>query len=112
MAVNDFRKRVIDAMSVKFRAGSPNLDANLKDLLLVAGSGKDAILRTVLNSAVGGAGPQPLESEIVEGADPESRLAGVGLVVDRLLRLREEAISPQQERMVSVLISRLQVIAG
>ena len=73
MASEQLIQRTLDAIDVKFRADLPTLVSSLNDLKFSVGYDLDAVLRTVLNSTIGGAGPQPLEAEVVDAADYQTK---------------------------------------
>ncbi len=102
-------RRVLDAIVVKLQEKSPTVLNAIDDLKQSSGYGVDAVLRTVLNSTIGGAGPQPNEAELVSAASEQEKQQAMQLVINQLYTLRDAQVKTET---VSVLISKLQPMAG
>jgi hypothetical protein len=105
----ELTQRTLEAINIKFCARSRVLANSLDELERSIPYGVDASLSSVLNCTIGGAGPQPLEAEVIAAADQASKKAALQLVINQLFKLRDEQVLTEK---VSVVISKLQAIVS
>jgi hypothetical protein len=110
--MSNLEQCVRDAIEIKLDPKSQDLFNVLRCLQESAGCGRDSVLRDLINSTTGGAyvrGTFPSEAEIVDGSTAGEKTAAISILERKLWDLRERQI---QSEAVSVLISKLQIIAG